>query len=45
MQLQQLINDGNFKHNIESIRKDHGEIVVTGRSTLISNTALDYTVD
>ena len=43
MQLQQLVNDGNFKHNIESIRKGHGEIVVARRSTLISKTALDYT--
>ena len=28
MQLRQLINDGNFKHTTESIRKGHGKIVV-----------------
>jgi hypothetical protein len=42
--LRQLSNEGNFKHNIDAIKKGDGEIVVGRRSTLKQIKASDYTV-
>ena len=41
VKLQQLVNEGNFKHNITVMREGKGEIVVGRRCT--SKAASDYT--
>ena len=40
--LQRLVNDGNFKHNINVIQQGKGELVVGRRSTISAKNVSDY---